>query len=103
MTRLTKLLRAYSLFAVSIGSNDFFHRQPESETRAIIQACKTAGAEIILVGVPGVGAALGDHALYADIAKTENIPYYANGWSQILGKESLKSDQSTPTSPATKL
>ena len=53
------------------------------------------------VGVPsvGVGAALGypgDHLLYADLAKAENVPYYANGWSQILGKDALKSDQIHP-------
>ena len=47
----------------------------------------------------GVGAALGypgDHPLYADLAKAENVPYYANGWSQILGKDALKSDQIHP-------
>ena len=38
----------------------------------------------------------GDHLLYADLAKAENIPYYANGWSQILGKDTLKSDQIHP-------
>lgn len=107
LARLPELLREHTprLVIISIGGNDFLRRLPESETRAniraIIQACKAAGAEVILVGVPGVGvgAALGypgDHPLYADIAKTENVPYYANGWSQILGKESLKSDQIHP-------
>ena len=107
LARLPELLREHTprLVIISIGGNDFLHRLPESETRAniraIIQACKAAGAEVILVGVPGVGvgAALGypgDHPLYTDIAQAENIPYYANGWSQILGKESLKSDQIHP-------
>ena len=107
LARLPELLREHTprLVILSIGGNDFLHRLPESETRAniraIIQACQAAGAEVILVGVPGVGvgAALGypgDHPLYADIAKTENVPYYANGWSQILGKEALKSDQIHP-------
>ena len=107
LARLPELLREHTprLVIISIGGNDFLRRQPESETRAnisaIIQACKAAGAEVILVGVPGigVGAALGypgDHPLYTDIAQAENIPYYANGWSQILGKESLKSDQIHP-------
>ena len=107
LARLPELLREHTprLVIISIGGNDFLHRLPESETRAniraIIQACQAAGAEVILVGVPGVGvgAALGypgDHPLYADIAQAENIPYYANGWSQILGKESLKSDQIHP-------
>ena len=107
LARLPALLREHTphLVIISIGGNDFLRRQPENETRtnirAIIQACKAAGAETLLVGVPGVGvgAALGypgDHPLYADLAKAENIPYYANGWSQILGKDALKSDQIHP-------
>jgi len=56
---------------------------------------------MILVGVPeiGVAAALGypgDHKLYGEIAKAERIPYYANGWAKVLGKENLKSDQVHP-------
>ena len=107
LARLPELLREHTprLVILSIGGNDFLHRQPENEPRtnirAIIQACKAAGAETLLVGVPGVGvgAALGypgDHPLYADLAKAENVPYYANGWSQILGKDALKSDQIHP-------
>ena len=107
LARLPELLREHTprLVIISIGGNDFLRRQPENETRtnirAIIQACKAAGAETLLVGVPGVGvgAALGypgDHPLYADLAKAENVPYYANGWSQILGKDALKSAQIHP-------
>ena len=107
LARLPELLREHTprLVIISIGGNDFLRRLPENETRAniraIIQACKTAGAETILVGVPGVGvgAALGypgDHKLYADLAQAENIPYYADGWSKILGNDALKSDQVHP-------
>lgn len=106
LARLPELMGQHpKLVIISIGGNDFLRRQPENETRAIIraiiQACKAAGAETLLVGVPsvGVGAALGypgDHPLYADLAKAENVPYYANGWSQILGKDALKSDQIHP-------
>ena len=107
LARLPELLREHTprLVIISIGGNDFPRRQPDNETRtnirAIIQACKTAGAETILVGVPGVGvgAALGypgDHKLYADLAQAENIPYYTDGWSKILGNDALKSDQVHP-------
>ena len=107
LARLPQLLREKppQLVIISIGGNDFLQRLPESETRAnisaIIAACRDAGAEMILVGVPeiGVAAALGypgDHKLSGEIAKAERIPYYANGWAKVLGKENLKSDQVHP-------
>lgn len=107
LARLPQLLREKppQLVIISIGGNDFLQRLPESETRAnisaIIAACRDAGAEMILVGVPeiGVAAALGypgDHKLYGEIARAERIPYYANGWAKVLGKENLKSDQVHP-------
>ena len=90
LARLPELLRAHAprLVIISIGGNDFLQRLPEQETRAnitaIIAACRDAGADIILVGEPGIslGAALGypgDHNLYADIAAAEHVPYYQGG------------------------
>ena len=107
LARLPQLLQEHNprLVIISIGGNDFLQRLPEQETRAnitaIIAACRAAGADIILVGEPGVslGAALGypgDHALYADIAAAERLPYYRDGWSNVLGKDALKSDQIHP-------
>ena len=32
----------------------------------------------------------------ADIAAAERVPYYQGGWSKVLGKEALKSDQIHP-------
>jgi len=73
----------------------------EAQDDAAVQERQAADAEAILVGVPGigVGAALGypgDHPLYAELAKAENVPYYQGGWAKILGNESLKSDQVHP-------
>ena len=107
LARLPPLLREHNprLVIISIGGNDFLQRLPEQETRAnitaIIATCRDAGADIILVGEPGIslGAALGypgDHNLYADIAAAERVPYYQGGWSKVLGKEALKSDQIHP-------
>ena len=90
LARLPPLLREHNprLVIISIGGNDFLQRLPEQETRAnitaIIAACRDAGADIILVGEPGIslGAALGypgDHNLYADIAAAEHVPYYQGG------------------------
>ena len=107
LTRLPQLLREHNprLVIISIGGNDFLQHLPEQETRAnitaLITTCRDAGTDIILVGEPelSLGAALGypgDHALYGDIATAENVPYYKGGWSAVLGKSNLKSDQIHP-------
>lgn len=107
LVRLPQLLREHSprLVIISIGGNDFLQHLPEQETRAnitaLINTCRDAGTDIILVGEPelNLGAALGypgDHPLYAGIAAAANVSYYKGGWSAVLGKSSLKSDQIHP-------
>ena len=34
-----------------------------------------------------------DNPIYEDIAKLENVPLYASGWSKVLSDDTLKSDQ----------
>lgn len=104
LARLPDLLAEHSpkLVIVSIGGNDFLHKQPESDTRANVHAiCKQAlesGAQVLLVAVPRatVAAALGqmtDHVMYAEIAKDLDIPLQREGWGEVLAQAELRSDQ----------
>ncbi|SUO96845.1 GDSL-type esterase/lipase family protein [Suttonella indologenes] len=107
LARLPALLAQHQpqLVIISIGGNDFLRRQSAGETRSnikqIIKLVRETGAQMILVGVPGLnaGAVLGvprDHELYAEIAAAENITLYPSAWGDILRKEHLRSDQIHP-------
>ena len=105
LTRLPALLAEYqpALVIVSVGGNDFLRRLPEADTEAglrrIVTLSRAAGAQVLLVGVPrptlvaAVGAGLSDHPLYARLATELVLPLHVGGWAQVLGDETLKSDQ----------
>jgi len=104
LERLPALLQDQmpALVLVSIGGNDFLRRQPESQTRAnvrrICELVVAAGAQVLLVAVPrptlaaAFTGSLADHALYAEIADELKLPLQRQGWSAVLGDESLRSD-----------
>ena len=103
LQRLPALLAQHQprLVIVSIGGNDFLRKLPEEETRANITAiCRQAldsGAQVLLVAVPTVSlsAAMGqmtDHPLYAEIARELGVPLQREGWGEVLGDETLRSD-----------
>ena len=58
LAHLPALLQEYkpALVIVSIGGNDFLHRQPSSATRAniaaILRTAKESGSRAVLIGVP---------------------------------------------------
>ncbi|KKW69158.1 GDSL family lipase [Lampropedia cohaerens] len=104
LQRLPQLLAGHrpALVIVSIGGNDFLRRVPATRTRAqidqIVQLCQQAGAQVLLVGVPGLNvlAAAGvlrDHPLYDEIAEERGVPLLADAWSVVLASEDLRSDQ----------
>ncbi len=104
LERLPELLQQSSpkLVIVSIGGNDFLRKLPESETRAninkILDLVKASGAKAVLVAVPyfTTGALLGsvsEHPLYDDLAKQHNVPLLKNAWAEVLGDDTMKSDQ----------
>ena len=105
LARLPALLAEHrpALVIVSVGGNDFLRRLPEADTEAglrrIVALSRAAGAQVLLVGVPrptlaaAVGAGLSDHPLYARLATELALPLHAGGWAQVLGDETLKSDQ----------
>lgn len=106
LARLPALMQEKpALVLLSIGGNDFLRRQPEAQTRAnigqIIERVQASGTPLVLVAVPhlSVGALFGspaEHPLYEDLARQYQVPLMQDGWSPILGENSLKSDQIHP-------
>lgn len=103
LARLPALLEEHrpALVLVSIGGNDFLRRVPGATTRAnvraICQQAASAGAQVLLVGVPAFSLAaavgsLSDHALYSELAKELKLSLHAGGWSAVLADPALRSD-----------
>ncbi|MFN3375513.1 MAG: arylesterase [Burkholderiaceae bacterium] len=101
--RLGALLAQHrpALVIVGLGGNDFLRRVSTAETRehlrAIVQASRDAGAQVLLVAMPAptlLAAAghLQDHALYAELANALQVPLHAKGWSEVLSDERLRAD-----------
>ncbi len=104
LARLPDLLAQHQpqLVLVGIGGNDFLRRLPEADTRAhlraICAACTSAGAQVLLIGVPQPSLAaaatrsLSDHPMYEDIAGQLQLPLHGGGWAAVLGDAALRSD-----------
>jgi len=104
LARLPELLQQHApaLVLVSIGGNDFLRRLPVVETRAnvraICQQARSAGPQVLLVAIPELNVlaaaarSLGDHPLYAEVAKELKLPLHAGGWSGVLSDPALRSD-----------
>ena len=104
LARLPDLLQQHApaLVLVSIGGNDFLRRVPPETTRANIRSiCKQAreaGAQVVLVGIPEASAlaaaarALGDHAMYEELAAELELPLHEGGWAKVLSDPTLRSD-----------
>lgn len=105
LARLPELLQAHrpALVIVSIGGNDFLRQMSAGKTkdhiRAICRQCTEAGAQVMLVAIPGASlltASTGrfaDHPLYAELASELQLPLHAGGWSSVLSDASLRADQ----------
>lgn len=103
LARLPALLQQYQpkLVIISIGGNDFLQRRSNSDTRANIQQSirlsQQSGAQVLLVAVPELtlAAAVGhpnDHAMYAALAKEEQVYLLEDAWSDVLADETLRAD-----------
>lgn len=102
--RLPGLLQANTpgLVLVSIGGNDFLRRLPLERTRAALtQIVQTASAstQVVLVAQPNpvlfaaATGSLSDHPVYAEVAEATGTALFAGGWSHVLSREELRSDQ----------
>ena len=107
LARLPALLREHrpALVIVSIGGNDFLRRQPESATRAnidaILRAVSESGSRAVLIAIPklGLGAALGipsDHEMYAELAKAHEVRLLSGAWGAVMKESRWMSDQVHP-------
>ena len=90
------------LVLVSIGANDFLRNLPLERTRAslrqIVETVK-ATTQVVLVAEPRPVAlaaftgSLNDHEVYAEVASETGVPLFGGGWSHVLSRAELRSDQ----------
>jgi len=104
LARLPALLQENTpgLVLISIGGNDFLRNMPLDGTRAALKSLvqtAAAGAQVVLVAQPKpvfLSAATGslkDHEVYAEVAKETGTPLFSDGWSYVLSRSELRSDQ----------
>ncbi len=65
---------------------------------ATIDTLQSNNIDVVLIAEPyfSTSALFGkvsDNPLYEDIAETEGIPLYSDGWSTVLSDDALKSDK----------
>lgn len=95
-----------ALVLIELGGNDFLRHRPEAgvkdNLRQIIAAVRQAGAQPVLIAVPGlsiVGAAVGglsDADLYEALGKEEKLPVVADVMASVLSDPTLRSDPVHP-------
>lgn len=108
LARLPELLAEYEpkVLMIELGGNDFLHNVPSSQTvtnlKMIIQTAKSKNMTILLVAIPefkplkaAVGG-LSDHPLYQKLAEETGVILIENVFSDVLSKNSLKSDHIHP-------
>jgi acyl-CoA thioesterase-1 len=104
LARLPALLQQNTpgLVLVSIGGNDFLRGLPLDATRTALKSIvqtAAASAQVVLIAQPkpvflaAATSSLGDHEVYADVAKETGTPLFAGGWSYVLSRAELRSDQ----------
>lgn len=106
--RLAALLDAHQprLVIIEIGGNDFLRRRPQAavkdDLREIIKTVKDFGAQAVLIAVPElsllalVAKRPSDAAIFAELAKEEQIPLIEDVFSDVLAQAQLRADQIHP-------
>ena len=100
--RLPALLEEHrpSLVILLHGGNDLLRRKDQAEAaenlRAMVEMARTAGAEVVLLGVPRPGLFLSAAGVYADLARELRLPYDGDTVPEILADAGLKSDAVHP-------
>lgn len=100
--RLPELLRRHKpgLVIVCHGGNDMLGKIDDASVtrhlRKMIEDAQTAGADLILLGVPRPGLVLKAPPFYADLAHEYGVPYEGKVLPRILSSPTLKSDMLHP-------
>jgi acyl-CoA hydrolase len=102
-TRLPDLLAEGrpALVLVVAGGNDFLRRMPESGVREALASCiahaQAAAVPLVLIQVPRLGlAGIANAPVYAEIAKSRQVPLIDAGLADILGKPAMRADAVHP-------
>ena len=106
--RLDSLLaeQVPALVIITIGGNDFLRRRPANEVkediRQMIRSSRSAGAQVVLVGVPElsllavVAGKPEDSPVYAQLARDEGVLLIPDVFSNVLGQPDLCADRIHP-------
>jgi len=103
LNRLPELLDKHNpnLLILIHGGNDILRKLSNSGLKnnliEMVGEAKKRKIPVILMGVPRFGIlSLKSHKVYAEVVASENIPADLETLPQIIGNESLKSDQVHP-------
>ena len=100
--RLPELLRRHKpgLVILCHGGNDMLGKIDDASVtrhlRKMIEDAQTAGADVVLLGVPRPGLVLKSPPFYADLAHEYGVPYEGKVLPRILSSPTLKSDMLHP-------
>ena len=82
------------------GGNDMIRKKDlgvaESNLRAMIDASRAAGAQVVLVGVPAPGILLDTAEFYARVADETGVPIESDILEDLLGDNRYKADAIHP-------
>ncbi len=104
LNRLSGLLKRHKpeLLILCHGGNDILRRKDLKQTKEnlqqMIDLAKSNHAQVILIGVPQFGIFLTAAPFYEELADTNAVPLENDLLTDILRKNSLKSDQIHPNS-----
>ncbi len=102
LARLPGLLDEHrpQLLILTHGGNDLLRRGSPDDLarnlRAMVEAARTRGIAVVLVGVPAPGLLLDVPELYPRLAKEYKLPYDGETLRAIEGDRALKSDPIHP-------
>lgn len=104
LKRLSDLLKRHQpeLLILCHGANDILRRNNQKQTKEnlqqMIDLARSNNTQVVLIGVPQFGIFLTTAPFYEELAHTNDLPLENDLLSDILRKNSLKSDQIHPNS-----